>query len=364
MAPKLAMGWPNCRRLAAYFADSPMAVLQPPVHIAPSFKRPKLSTLKATLWPLPISPEQVGGRHRHVLQDDRRRRRAVQAQLVFLLPAGDAAKRAFDDEGGEVLAVHLGEDDDDVGKAAVGDPHLLARQREAAIGLACGPGPGPQRVGTRPRFAERISANQLARHQSRQVPLLLVVGAEHQDWQDAEIGLRAVGRAKRRRAGHVLGDDQRRDLVELDPAVRLGHVDAQQAKLAAPAQERAGELPVLSARGVRPPARTSAEANSSVVCAMRRWSSVLRSGVKVPAAVVDSISQAPPRVTVAVVMCGSGAEPATTSVRKSPPPPSRRRRTSTPGRTATPGAASRREATSSISRRCSPADGPARWRRR
>ena len=53
------MGWPNCRRLAAYFADSPMAALQPPVHIAPSFRRPKLSTLKATLWPLPTSPSRL-----------------------------------------------------------------------------------------------------------------------------------------------------------------------------------------------------------------------------------------------------------------------------------------------------------------
>ena len=145
----------------------------------------------------------------------------------------------------KMLAVDLGEDDDDVGKAAVGDPHLLARQREAAIGLARGLGPGPQRVGSRPRLAERVGANQLARHQLRQVPLLLVVGAEHQDWQDAQIGLRAVGRAKRRRAGDVLGDDQRRDLVELDAAVHLGHVDAQQAQLAASAQERAGEVPVL-----------------------------------------------------------------------------------------------------------------------
>ena len=35
----------------------------------------------------------------------------------------------------EVLAVDLGEDDEDVGEAAVGDPHLLAVQHEAAVGL-------------------------------------------------------------------------------------------------------------------------------------------------------------------------------------------------------------------------------------
>ena len=58
MAPKLAMGCPNCRRDAAYFADSPMAPCAPPAHAAPSLKRAKFRTLKATLWPLPISPSR------------------------------------------------------------------------------------------------------------------------------------------------------------------------------------------------------------------------------------------------------------------------------------------------------------------
>ena len=58
IAPKLAIGWPNCLRCAAYFADSPIAPRAPPTHIAPSLKRPKLSTLKATLWPFPISPSR------------------------------------------------------------------------------------------------------------------------------------------------------------------------------------------------------------------------------------------------------------------------------------------------------------------
>ena len=56
MAPKVAMATPNCLRVAAYFAASPSAALAPPDAMAPSLKRPKLSTLKATLWPLPTSP--------------------------------------------------------------------------------------------------------------------------------------------------------------------------------------------------------------------------------------------------------------------------------------------------------------------
>ena len=51
--------------------------------------------------------EQVLRRHLHVLQDDRRRRGAVQAHLVLLLAARHAGERALDEERGEVLAVHL-----------------------------------------------------------------------------------------------------------------------------------------------------------------------------------------------------------------------------------------------------------------
>ena len=70
--------------------------------------------------------EHVVGRHPRVLQQDRRRRRAVQAHLVLFLAGADAGKRALDDERGELLAVDLREDDEQVGEAAVGDPHLLA----------------------------------------------------------------------------------------------------------------------------------------------------------------------------------------------------------------------------------------------
>ncbi len=56
MAPNVAMATPNCLRVAAYFAASASVRLAPPEHMAPSLKRPKFSTLNATLWPLPISP--------------------------------------------------------------------------------------------------------------------------------------------------------------------------------------------------------------------------------------------------------------------------------------------------------------------
>ena len=56
IAPKVPIAAPNCLRVAAYFAASPIVRFAPPEAIAPSLKRPKLRTLNATLWPLPISP--------------------------------------------------------------------------------------------------------------------------------------------------------------------------------------------------------------------------------------------------------------------------------------------------------------------
>ena len=122
--------------------------------------------------------EQVLRRHVHVLEDHRRRRRAVQAHLVFFLAAGDAAERALDDERGELLAVHFREDDEHVGEAAVGDPHLLAVQHEAAVGLPCGARLRAQRVRAGTGFAQRVGADQLTRQQPGQVLLLLDLGAE------------------------------------------------------------------------------------------------------------------------------------------------------------------------------------------
>ena len=56
---------------------------------------------------------------------------------MFFLAARHARKCALDDERGEVFAgVHdLGEDDEEIGEAAVGNPHLLAVEDEAAVGL-------------------------------------------------------------------------------------------------------------------------------------------------------------------------------------------------------------------------------------
>ena len=233
---------PTARGVLRRFAEGRLAATR--AHGA-KLQSPEVEHVEGHLVTLANLPQQVGRGHRHLLQDDRRRRRAVQAHLVLFLAAADPAKGPFDDEGGEVFAVHLGEDNHDVGKTAVGDPHLLARQREAAVRLTGRLCPGAKGVRPRPRFAERVGADHLAGDQLRQIPLLLVVGAEHQDRQDAEVRLRAIRGAERGRPGDVLGHDERRHLVELDTAIGFRHVDAQQAQLTTSAQQPAGEIPVL-----------------------------------------------------------------------------------------------------------------------
>src|SRR5947209_7855927 len=79
--------------------------------------------------------EDALGRHLHVLKNERRGRRTMEAHLVFFFAALHA-EPPLDEERRELIAVHLGEDDEEIGEAAVGDPHLLAVEDEGAVGLA------------------------------------------------------------------------------------------------------------------------------------------------------------------------------------------------------------------------------------
>ena len=169
MAPNDAIGWPNCLRCAGVLAGFADRALRAAAAHRAQLEAAEVQDVERDLVSLADLAEQVLRGHLHVLQNDRRRRRAVQAHLVLFLAARHAAERALDDEGGEVLAVDLGEDDEDVGEAAVGDPHLLAVQDEAAVGLSRRARLRAERVGAGARFAEAVGADDLAGHQPRQV---------------------------------------------------------------------------------------------------------------------------------------------------------------------------------------------------
>ena len=151
------------------------------MHIARQLEAAVVQHVERDLVALADLAEQVVRRHLRVLQDHRRRRRAVQAHLVFFLAGRDAGKRALDEERRELLAVDLGEDDEEVGEAAVGDPDLLAGQRPAAVRLARRLRARAERVRSGAGFAQAVGAEDLTARDARQVFLLLRVSAKAED---------------------------------------------------------------------------------------------------------------------------------------------------------------------------------------
>ena len=157
--------------------------------------------------------EEVLGGDEDVLQNELRRRRALDAELVLLWAGAHAFCRALDQERGELLAVDLGEDGEEIGEAAVGDELLHAAQAVAAVGrdrlrLRA------ERVAARPRLGERVRGNHLAAHEPWQIPLLLLAAAVEEEGQGADAGVRAPGDRERRQLERALADQGRRRLAD------------------------------------------------------------------------------------------------------------------------------------------------------
>src|SRR5439155_13077321 len=146
----------------------------------------EVEDVERDLVALPDFAEDVFGGYVYVLEDQRGRRRAVQAHLVFFFAAPDP-ERPLDEKRGELIAVDFGEDDEQIGEPAVGDPHLLAVQDEAPVRLTYRACACAERVGPRSRFAQSISAVGPSREQLRQVLSFLLLGAEQIDRNDGEI---------------------------------------------------------------------------------------------------------------------------------------------------------------------------------
>src|SRR5205823_6260690 len=115
-----------------------------------------------------------------------------------LVPAADDAHGALDEERGELLAVNLRENREEIGELPVGDPHLLPVQRVmTAVGAQRGGRPRGERVRSRLRLGERVGANQLAARQPRKVALLLLLSPEIHERQRPYRRMRAERSAER-----------------------------------------------------------------------------------------------------------------------------------------------------------------------
>ena len=343
----------------------------------------------------PDLAEDVARGNLDVLQHERRRRRAVQPELVLFLTRTHAGEGPLDEERRELLAVDFRKDDEQIGESPVGDPHLFATEDEAAVRLARGASLGAKCIGSGAGLAQGIGADGFAAHQAWQEALLLVLSAEAKEWCDRQPGLRAEGRGKRRGAPDRFADDDRRDLVQFHAAVLLGHVSAEQAELTAAPHQRSRERPVLLLEPLEhwqhlvhdeldsrladqpvfiaqplgredrlarvfnqplPAARVSH-------CGRHDWPSI-HFGPADAGHCYRPLSQCP-RQSLAVVVSGlSRALTRITAARRFPRRPSRLRHTSSPFRTWIPAGASRAAAWRSTWRRCTRAGGRGRWPRR
>ena len=202
--------------------------------------------LNATLCPSPIVPEHVLDRHLHIVEHQRGRRRAVEPELV-LVGAADHAHAALDDEGGEVLAVDLGEHGEDVGEAAVGDPQLLAAE---AVELAV----RRQRGGGARRRAHpsRLRARSARRRRSARrwpaaagIAARCSVVAEIDDRQRADAGVGAERSGERRDQTQLLADAGGADLVEAEAAVGFRNLETGEVAIGGFLDQLARQHPIL-----------------------------------------------------------------------------------------------------------------------
>ena len=105
------------------------------------------------------------------------------------------------------------------------------------VAVAARRGRRGERVGARAGLGERVRREPLARGELRQILLLLRLAAVVDDGQRADAGVRAPRDAEGAELRRAFGDEQRGGLVELETAVRLGHLDREQADLAGAAQQ-------------------------------------------------------------------------------------------------------------------------------
>src|SRR5215471_1687672 len=111
----------------------------------------------------------------------------MQSHLVLFRGGGESRKAALNDKSGELVAVDFGKDDEDVCKAAVSDPHLLAGEQVIlAVFRQDGFGFCAEGIRTGAGLAERVRGKQLSRRQARQVSLFLVFSTEIDDRQGTD----------------------------------------------------------------------------------------------------------------------------------------------------------------------------------
>ena len=198
MSPNSPMGRPNARRSL----HRSTAILMTRLHSADAAAReaeaPAVEHLHRDLEAASRLAEHVGGRDAHVVEEQLGRRAAADAQLVLRWAAPDPPSALDDERRDPRLGVLVGprgprEDREDVGEAAVGDPDLLPAEHVAPVALDIGARLDGRGVAAGARLGQRERRDALPAREARQVPALLLVGAEEHQPLRADRLVRAQG---------------------------------------------------------------------------------------------------------------------------------------------------------------------------
>ena len=190
--------------------------------------------------------EQVLDGHLAIVQDERTSGRSANAHFVLFRADGKSRKSSFDQERRKLLAVDFREHREQVGKARVGNPHLLAVEDVVlAVGRKHGTGAAIEGVGAGTRFRQGVRAHNFSRGEARQVLFLLLFGAEINDGQQTDAAVRAPGGGKPAVLGDMVGDDGGGDFVHFEPAIGFGNFDSAQAEVAGFFQQVARNREIL-----------------------------------------------------------------------------------------------------------------------
>ena len=200
--------------------------------------------------------QQILNRHLAVGEHQRAGGGAANTQLVLFRADGEPGSSLLDQERSELFSVDFDEDGEQVGKAGIADPHLLAVENVMrAVRRERGAGTNVHGVRAGGRFGESIGTDTISGGQAGQELLLLRVGAIPDDRQSADAHMRAEGDGEAAQLRQMIGDDGGGDLVHGQAAVSLRDIDRHEAKIARPFSARPG-----SRRSAWPQSRRPREA--------------------------------------------------------------------------------------------------------
>ena len=180
--------------------------------------------------------QNVFFRYFAVVEKQRKSVGAAHAELVEVAAVAETRHAFFDDKGGHALGpgikVGLGIDDQGVGIATIGNPHLGTVQ-DVTVAFFLGFQLHRHHVGTGIRLGHRQGADVFTGNQFGQIFLALGFGTVAANLVYAQIRVCTVGQADRgRSAGDFLQSDDVGKIAHAGPAVFLASGHAEQTHLA------------------------------------------------------------------------------------------------------------------------------------